>query len=616
MPPTIRKGRLLVAIVCLSTVALSAMGCSQSALRLQSPQSLQDAVDNVTYVGDVAVPYGLHPLQVDAIGMVAGLRGTGSDPPPSSERSVLVSDIQRRDIARPNSIIASDQTSLVLVRGYMRPGIQQGDVFDVEVFVPRDSETTSLSNGVLLESRMRERAVLEGRWHEGSDLALVRGPVLVDLFASDGEDPKEMRRGIILGGGVARKSRPLGLLLKPDQKDIGTSAALGTAINKRFHVTNEGIKSGVARPKTDGYVELILHPRYKDNLSRYLRVVRGIAMRETDVERQIRLQLLQRQLLDPLTAASAAVRLEAIGREAIDILRKGINSSDTEVRFYAAEALAYLDVEDAAEPLANAARDEPAFRPYALAALSAMDQPAAHHKLVEMLSSKSAETRYGAFRALWAMDQTNPIVRGEYLKNRFHLHVVECTGPSMIHIARSFRPEIVLFGSRQNLRTPLILDAGEHIRVNGTKDGRVSVKNFAPGMEDSQIEVSARVDEVVAAIVGVGGTYPDVVQALVQAKASHSLDCRLEVDAIPGRPQGYQPNKQPEVSGDSRRSTPVASPEPDLYRGPPENKRSNPTARKGDPEPSEKEGETADIEPDSSWSLTRYVGKIINRRRD
>ena len=49
------------------------------------------------------------------------------------------------------------------------------------------------------------------------------------------------------------------------------------------------------------------------------------------------------------------------------LIRAGIFQG---VEPYAAEALAYLDESQAAAPLAQAARDEPAFRAYALAAPS------------------------------------------------------------------------------------------------------------------------------------------------------------------------------------------------------------------------------------------------------
>ena len=109
---------------------------------------------------------------------------------------------------------------------------------------------------------------------------------------------------------------------------------------------------------------------------------------------------LEQQLGDPLTAANAAMRLEAIGNDqAKRDSQQGLASNDPEVRFYAAEALAYLDETAAVEPLADVARDEPAFRVNALAALSAMDDVMAYDALRALLEVSSAETRYGAFRA-------------------------------------------------------------------------------------------------------------------------------------------------------------------------------------------------------------------------
>ena len=54
------------------------------------------------------------------------------------------------------------------------------------------------------------------------------------------------------------------------------------------------------------YIELALHPRYKDNVGRYMRVVRSVAIDETPVQRMERLKLLGDQLLDPVTAETAA----------------------------------------------------------------------------------------------------------------------------------------------------------------------------------------------------------------------------------------------------------------------------------------------------------------------
>ncbi len=167
--------------------------------------------------------------------------------------------------------------------------------------------------------------------------------MLVDPSANSENNSGALTTGRVLGGGAVLRSRSLGLVMNPNDRSIQLSARIGEAVNHRFHKFDHGIKQGVSTPKTDEFILLDVHPRYKDNISRYMRVVRAVGIRESTKQQFERLQLLERQLTDPLTAATAALRLEAIGKPAIATLVKAITSQDPEVRFYSAEALAYLD---------------------------------------------------------------------------------------------------------------------------------------------------------------------------------------------------------------------------------------------------------------------------------
>jgi flagellar basal body P-ring protein FlgI len=528
-----RPGRLIPMVV----FAVLA-GCSGPFIRSQSPELDADE-PRAKLVGDYAVAYGMHPVKVEAVALVTGLPGTGSDPEPSPQRDELLSEMKAYGVGSPNQILSSGTASLVLVRGYLRAGIQQGDRFDVEIRVPNRSGTTSLRGGWLMESRLAEMAVLQGTLREGSLLAKAQGPVLVDPSADDRDDNHVAAgRGRVLRGGIALKSRPLALVLKPDHRGVQFSSQIGSAVNRRFHTYVGGTKKGVANPKDDQHVDLIVHPRYKNNVDRYMQVVRSIALKESSAQQLARLALLERQLLDPITAATAALRLEAIGKEAIATLLVGLNSSDQEVRFYAAEALAYLDEKEAAEPLTEAARDVPAFRAYALAALSSMDDLAAYEGLRNLLDLPSNETRYGAFRSLWAMNAQDPLVRGEWLSDQFSYHVLDTMGPEFVHVTRSYRPEVVLFGHDQRLVTPFTIEAGKNIMING-KDDHVMVARFAPNEQDQKRVVSTKLDDCIRAVVELGGTYPDVVQALQQAKSKGALAGRFAIDAVPSGGRRY-----------------------------------------------------------------------------
>ncbi|MCS7306209.1 MAG: flagellar basal body P-ring protein FlgI [Thermoguttaceae bacterium] len=518
--------------------------------RFQSPAE-EEPVKKARLVGDMVVPFGLEPVRIENVGLVTGLPGTGHDPPPSPQRSALIAEMEARGVTMPNAVLASPDTAMVMVRGWLRPGIQKGDSFDVEVRVPSQGDMVSLRGGYLLETRLKEQAVLGGRILEGHSWALAKGPVLVDPTADSERDKVLLGRGRILGGGLCLKSRTLGLVLKPEHQNVANSARIAAAVNKRFYLSQKGVKTGVATAKTDQFIELAVHPRYKENIGRYLDVIRAIALREDEAQQAERMQELAKRLLDPLTARQAALELEAIGKKAVDILRKGLQAEDPEVRFYSAEALAYLDCREAAEPLAQIAQQQPAFRVYALAALGTMDDLMAYEQLCSLLHSSSAETRYGAFRALWTMNRQDPLVRGERLgPDGFSYHVLQTTGTPMVHVCTHKRAEIVLFGKEHRLRGPFFLEAGSRIvvRPNRQNPEELVISRFAVGQPDQQRIVPNQLDAMIRAIAELGGFYPDVLQALVQAKTQGALESRFEVDALPEPGRSYEPEDRHQIS--------------------------------------------------------------------
>ena len=67
----------------------------------------------------------------------------------------------------------------------------------------------------------------------------------------------------------------------------------------------------------------------------------------------------------------------------------------------------------------------------------------------------------------------------------------------------------------------------------GRSGNEVTVSRFAVGEADQKRAVSNKLEDVIHAIVELGGTYPDIVQFLQQAKSSGAMSARLEVDALP-----------------------------------------------------------------------------------
>jgi hypothetical protein len=563
---SLRRGACPAVFGSLALLGLLAGGCASPLFfRGQSPEPEEapQYEEGTRLIGDLASPWGTNYVKVESIGLVNGLDGTGSDPPPGPQTTMLLGEMQTHDVENPQTVLASMNTSLVEVRGWLPPGIQEGDHFDIEVRVPSRSKTTSLQGGWLMRSRLRELAVLENELHVGNTLGLAEGTILVDALFQGGEDKINDKRGRVLGGGVALKSRPMGLVVRRDSSSILTAKAIGNAINARFYSYNQGIKQGVATPKRDNFIDLRVHPRYRHNLDRYVRVIRNTAFSESPAERLVRLEMLQRMLLEPTSAAKAALQLEAIGQDAVPTLLKGLESVDVEVRFYAAEALAYMDQEQAVPQLLRAAAEEPAFRWHALTALATVDHAAAYDGLTELLNTSSAEARYGAFHALRVRNRRDPLVKGEILGGEINYHVVSSSADPMIHFSRSRRPELVIFGHEQRMQPPTFLYAGPNILIKGLDSERIKLSRFAPGKEDQHQICSPRVDDVVRAIVELGGGYEEVLQALTSARSQGYLTSRLLVDARPRQGRVY---RRDEPSDEDPAQSRAATPVPSLFR--------------------------------------------------
>ena len=524
------KSTHAVAYVIALLWSLSSLGCSSF---MRSKTETQDPTDvkMPETVGEATRPFGLGVASIEAVGLVTGLSNTGSDPIPSPQRQMLVEEMKRRNVANPHQQLADPTTALALVRAKLPPGTRKGDRIDVEVRAPARSETTSFAGGWLMEAQLREVAVLDQSLRSGHVRGVVEGPILVESLLGDEADGTSHTRGVILGGGVATKSRPVGLQLRSEHHSVSMSKMVGAAVNGRFDTYVRGKRQGAATPQTDRFIALEVHPRYRNNLFRFLRVIEQIPLRESQLEQIARLKQLESDLLVPATSAIAALRLEAIGKNGVDTLRNGLQSNSQEVRFYSAEALAYLDEPEAAKPLAEATLVS-AFRSRALTALGAMSRVEAHDELTELLHVSSAETRYGAFHALQQMNPRDVLLGQERLGNRVAFHRVDSKGPPMVHVSRSNLPEIVVFGERQPLMTPLmiVVDKSIIIKSNGGKQLRVT--RYAPSKDDQTSICAATVDDLVRTLIGLEASYPDIVTVLQKAKSQGALQARLEFDAI------------------------------------------------------------------------------------
>ncbi|MGL4595586.1 MAG: flagellar basal body P-ring protein FlgI, partial [Thermoguttaceae bacterium] len=419
-------------------------------------------------VGDYVSFGNVHPVQLQGVGLVQRLAGTGADDVNSLERQMVYNEMTKMGVHDVRAILAHPSTAVVNITGYVRPGIQENELFDVEVMLPNGTDAKSLRGGWLMRSPLTEMAVLGGGLRKGDTLAFAEGPIMIDdPLATEMVNPTGLKKGIVLSGARIRESRLITLNMKTGLESAFLTDRISKEINKRFYLAS-GQKKGVATAKNDSLILLEVHPNYYDDISRYIRIVQSIACYETPEKQSRRIEQLKEDLRNPTKAQNASFQLEAMGKVGIEPLRSALSSRNSEIRFHAATSLAYLGDGTPAAILAQLARDEPAFRVYALNALSVMrNDIEAETYLQELLHVSSAETRYGAFRALRLRNPADRTIRGENLGNQFGYHVITTSGPPMVHLTRSKRPEVVLFGSNISLVQPFALQAGPFIFVNG-----------------------------------------------------------------------------------------------------------------------------------------------------
>jgi flagellar basal body P-ring protein FlgI len=518
-------------------------GCQNFKLwdgKKKSPADDDEEQTKTTYVADQVNIAGLTPITIEGVGLVKNLDNTGEDPPPSMWRTMLMEDMKRRGFKNPHTILQSPTTTLVLIRAAVPPVVQHGDRFDIEVVLPDGSNATSLAGGWLMEADLAERAIVPGREPaKGHILAKCQGPILLSMGEGDKSSlPSLMKRGKVLGGavfvgGLLKEDRKLGLYLRNDLRSARQAKRIADRIGMRFHHHVKGIKKPLTNAKTDQHIELEIHPRYKDNYIRYLQVIRRITMNESPVDQRRRVERLRKQLLDPQTASLASTELEAIGKETIPILKEGLQSPSDEVRFYAADALAYLEDSSGVDVLVKMAREEEAFRVFALASLANLEG-IANEYLRELMNESSAETRYGAFHALHSLDKNDSFLAKERIGEQFNLYVLRTKGEPMVHLTKHRVPEVVLFGADQRLQPPFALSAGRHILVSAAAGSEVvTVSRFEAGKPDRKKSVSLRLADVLRAIGELGASYPDAAQLLTQAERTSNLQGRLKFDALP-----------------------------------------------------------------------------------
>lgn len=535
---------------------LALVGCAKQQLRLQAEDEGEREKYAVETVRSAAQFDNTEPLPVAGVGLVTGLADTGGDAPTGDYRTMLENDlkkdtkfVQKLGAKNVKELLASKETSLVLVSALFPAGAHKGDKIDIEVSLPAGSRTTSLRGGylqkcVLFDYDLAQRVAptyASGNTSalKGHPVVQAEGSLLVGL--GDGDEGARVKHARVWGGGVCRLDRPFVLVLNENKRRATVAKLVADRVNETFQTTfSRGFGQGTAVAKDNEYVVLNVAPQYHLNLQRYLRVIGLIPLRdgESASPRSAEANLayrrrLEEEILDPSRAVTAALRLEALGEGARATFKKGLNSEHTLVRFACAESLAYLGDPACGKELGRLIVEQPALRAFGLTALASLDEAISQETLVDLLASANAETRYGAFRALRALNEREPVVQGEELNGSFYLHRVAPGTPGLIHVSGRKRAEVVLFGEEPFLRAPFALRAGEFNVTASDGGSHCIVSHFPQGARAERRQCSLKVEDILRALADLGAAYPEVVEVVRQAKSCDCVTCAVEADALP-----------------------------------------------------------------------------------
>lgn len=514
-------------------------GCNMiSNWRGEDPDAKLDKLLKVPELPDLirqaAMPTGLTFVSVEGVAAVNGLPGTGGLVPPSPLRDQLIEEMKKHDVADPNHFLERPETALVRVQAIIPPGVRRGDPIDLRIISPPRTEATDLHGGWLMDTRLRQEQTLSGMVRRGDVLVVGTGHVLTRAATEAGEDANLKIEGVVLGGGRIQQDRKLGLVIRPEYRHVKMAAQLENAINQRFYFFDGTTRGGIAKAREDDYIEISVHPRYRRNIHRMMAVVSMVVAKGESAETQHRLAKLGKRLAEPTTAADAAMQLEALGERAVPTLLEALKNTDPEIRFYAAEALAYLERSEAIEPLEQAAADQPAFRYPALIALEGMDSRGSLDALQRLMQQPSIETRYGALRSIRRRPDGQVILRPTKLGG-VDLYEVSTETAPFIAVSLADRPEIACFGSDFPVAIPdfLLGPAGLVIRPEESDPSKLRISRFQPGADDRRASVPATVSGLLTGITLVGGGYGDCVAVLRKAKENQVIACGLAIDPLP-----------------------------------------------------------------------------------
>lgn len=495
-------------------------------------QELMVDPDRPRLIGEVATPLGMTPSQFDSFALAVGLPGTGGIVRPGLQRDMMLDEMRIRETEKPEAFLDDPSTALVKLKTIANPCDTKGDLLDVFVETSTECNATNLTQGFVLESRLSEMVMLNGRMHTDKHAATASGEVVILPTTFTHQAEPSLLSGVIIGGAKLKMDAPIGLRIETEFRHVIVTKAIEKAINSRYFFKDSQKQKLVAEGTSDWYVGISTVPKYKHDPAHFMSVLKCTGFGESTDEQQERLLGCKKLLANPATCRRAAAELEAIGDDAAkQTLIGGLASSDNEVRFYSAYSLAYLDCKEAVPALQELAQTTPAARALCLIGLVVNEDSSAREALESLLQATDPDLRFGAFNAIRMRNPSDMTIKGELIGKNFQFVQVPSSIPLMT-VALLKQKEVVLYGDRIAVSLTAPLSPNPLLTLSPTSDGQIKLTKRHGNGEAHNAIVSSDIVSVLRALGNINANYNDVVHTINQLALNQSLATPVSMNPL------------------------------------------------------------------------------------
>jgi len=427
--------------------------------------------------------------------LVGGLPGTGSGDCPPFVREYLEQHLQKikgkgylsheYEIMPVEQIINSNTTSVVRVKGIVPAGVTKGARFDVDVFIPWSTQTTSLQGGILFPTELQQVVPgLTGRPLTGRVSALAAGELFINPFSLSSEKDQRVdpRRAVVLGGGMTRIDRSIQLALK--EPDSRMAQNIQRRINSRFQ-TKDGEK--IADAANRRVIEIKIPYDYRDRYQEFVQILMGLYLQDSGAFQELKIkELNEKASREDADFEAIALEWKGIGRPCLRYLSGYYSQIKGKRAFYAAQTALDLGERRAIDALILMAKDDQ--HPCQLKAVRTLGRAANDVKagacLTALLDNKNPLVRLRAYESLQGIKCHR--IESNNIAGKFKLDIIDSRSDGLVCIWTISEPRVVIFGRNLICRRNLFFETEDKsITINcGPQDDRLTISRQKIGGSD------------------------------------------------------------------------------------------------------------------------------------